>query len=279
MISIFNGRKRTLGGSTSEVYAQVSVDFRDYLHLFKGARLGVFLAIALHADEGGWAWPSYALLSRETGYSEDTVSKALADLCSLDVQGYRVLLRYQPQADSDGRFSSNRYLLFPSSEEVAEYEGAGVRHLGAQTGGAFTRHEVLPSREKPYTENLVTKHNHDKQQPMDGGGSTEEQEQAFILLTDFGVSLPVARDIAGRRIPKDVQAWVDHARNAKGLRDPVGLVVRRLLDDEPAPTPRRGGGGKSGRITTAVCQSCYRVVAESHICPDCGRCGECCECE
>lgn len=29
---------RDLGGATSEVYAQVSVDFREYLHLFKGAR-------------------------------------------------------------------------------------------------------------------------------------------------------------------------------------------------------------------------------------------------
>jgi len=283
MISFFNGRKRTLGGSTSEVYAQVSVDFRDHLHVFKGARLGVFLAIALHTDEDGWAWPSYELLARETGYSEDTVSKALADLCTLTLEGCRVLLRYQPKGGGDGRFSSNRYLLFPSPEEVAEYEGAGVRHLGAQTGGAFIRHEVLPSRVFPCTENLVTNHNHDEQTPNGGGGeSTPEAQTTFELLTDFGVTASVARKLAQERDADQVRAWITYAGNATGLRDPVGLVVRRLQDGEPAPDPPRERTdshryAQDGDIV--MCPTCYTMHWHTAMCPDCGGCESCCKCE
>jgi hypothetical protein len=124
MISFFNGRTRSLGGETTEVFAKVDVSFRDYLHLLKGAHLGVFLVIALHSNEEGWAWPSYSTLARETGYSEDTIRRALAYLCKLEIDGHRILLRYQPKTD-DGTFQSNRYLLFPSSEEVAQYKGKG----------------------------------------------------------------------------------------------------------------------------------------------------------
>jgi hypothetical protein len=166
MISFFNGRTRSLGGQSTAVFAKVDVAFRDYLHLLKGAHLGVFLAIALHCNEEGWAWPSYATLARETGYSEDTIRRALAHLCQLEIEGHRVLLRYQPKTD-EGTFQSNRYLLFPSAEEVARYEGRGVSHLGAETGGGFDdRGGKTPPRspwwEKPTSENPTTKKNHDK---------------------------------------------------------------------------------------------------------------------
>jgi len=116
----------------------VDVDLRDHLHLLKGAKLSVLLAIALHSNEDGWAWPSYDTLMRETGYSEATLKKALDELCKLEIDGRRVLLRYQPQGDG-GKFRSNRYLLFPSPEEIAEFEGAGITHLGAATQGGFDR--------------------------------------------------------------------------------------------------------------------------------------------
>jgi hypothetical protein len=49
MIQIFNGRSRGLGQDAQHaVYLQVSVQMRQHLHHFKGVRLGVFLAIALH---------------------------------------------------------------------------------------------------------------------------------------------------------------------------------------------------------------------------------------
>lgn len=141
MISIFNGRKRTLGGETSEVYAQVGVKFREHLHHFKGAKLAVFLSIGLHANENGWAWPSVSLLAKETGYNQGTINDALKELCTLTVNGERVLLKFQPKKKNDGQFHSNHYLLFPSAAEVDEYRDKGIHN---------TVHN-LPSTEKPET--------------------------------------------------------------------------------------------------------------------------------
>src|ERR671928_371329 len=123
MIQIFNGRSHTLGQEAqSAVYLQVSVRLREHLHHFKGARLGVFLAIALHSNAEGWAWPSLAMLRSETGYNVQTISQALSDLCALTIDGERVLLAVQDRATS-GTFATNRYLLFPSDEDIARYAG------------------------------------------------------------------------------------------------------------------------------------------------------------
>lgn len=141
MISIFNGRKRSLGGESSEIYAQVGVKFRDYLHYLKGAKLHVFLAICLHANENGWAWPSVKLLEKETGYSGGTINDALNELCEIEINEERLLLRFQPKSKEDGKFHSNHYLIFPSPEEVEEYRNKGIPH---------TAHN-LPLRENPVT--------------------------------------------------------------------------------------------------------------------------------
>ena len=99
MIQIFNGRSRGLGQDAQQsVYLQVSVQMRQHLHHFKGARLGVFMAIALHSNADGWAWPSMAVLKAETGYNVQTISQALRDLCVLTIDGHRVLLAVQDRA-------------------------------------------------------------------------------------------------------------------------------------------------------------------------------------
>lgn len=122
MISIHNGRSRSLGkGGAEEVYVQVSVTLRKYLHLFKGAKFGVFMAIALHSDKHGWSRPPTRLLRRETGYNKDTIFNALTELCELEIEGHRVLLR-KGTRKLGGEFSANNYLIFPTPEEVEKYE-------------------------------------------------------------------------------------------------------------------------------------------------------------
>jgi hypothetical protein len=122
MITIFNGRSRGLGSQdTQDIYVQISVKLRNYLHLFKGAKLNVFLAIALHSDTHGWSWPSTRTLHRETGLSGDTLFRALAELCELKIEGHRVLLRKQGRRTTN-QYSSNNYLIFPTEEEISKYE-------------------------------------------------------------------------------------------------------------------------------------------------------------
>lgn len=125
MITVFNGRSRGVGQQSREdVYIQVQVRLRSHLHLFKNARLAVFLAIALHSDKEGWSDPSIELLRSETGYNKDTIARALTDLCELTLDGQRVLLAAQ-QRQRGGVFAKNRYLVFPSPDECAKYETSG----------------------------------------------------------------------------------------------------------------------------------------------------------
>lgn len=131
MISIFNGRSRSLGETSKrEVHLQLSVAFRRYLLHFKGAQLGVFMAIALHADEKGWAWPRVTMIRKETGYDDNTVHKALNRLCRVTIKGRRVLLRakeapaHYVAKEQDKNYVRNFYLLFPSAEEIAKHEAS-----------------------------------------------------------------------------------------------------------------------------------------------------------
>lgn len=122
MISIHNQQRRTLGeGGKSDVYAEVSVAFRDHLHLFRDSKLAVFMAVVLHTNKEGWCFPSLKLLAKETGYSVETVYRAIQELCKITINGHRILLKARAR-DTEGEFASNRYLIFPSAEEVERYE-------------------------------------------------------------------------------------------------------------------------------------------------------------
>lgn len=122
MISIFNGRSRALGeGGREDIYLQVSIKLRKHLHRFKGAKLAVFISIALHTDRNGWSTPDLELIRKETSYNCDTISSAITELCKLTINGCRVMLRDQSRQPK-GQFGKNRYLLFPSEEEVKKYE-------------------------------------------------------------------------------------------------------------------------------------------------------------
>ena len=84
MISIFNGKSRTLGGSQRDICPSKR-GYAPALKFIQGASLAVFMAISLHADADGFAFPSVPLLCRETGYNEDTIFKALSHLRELRI--------------------------------------------------------------------------------------------------------------------------------------------------------------------------------------------------
>ncbi len=117
LITIFNGRKRGLGQNKDDMYMQVSVHLREHLHLLKGAKLAVFLSIALRTDEHGWTSVQVSQISQDTGLKDKkTIEEALNELCNLVIDGHRVLLRERRL------FLGNRYLIFPSIEEISMYE-------------------------------------------------------------------------------------------------------------------------------------------------------------
>jgi len=118
MIKVFNGNWRGIGDKEPEFWMRLEFGFRDYLHFFKGAKLAVFMAIVLHSDEDGIAFPSYDYMEQETGYGRDTIGRALNELCKLKIQGKRVLERYRIRDENGHLVGSNRYLIFPSEQDL-----------------------------------------------------------------------------------------------------------------------------------------------------------------
>ena len=160
------------------LFPPLTILFLQYVHggSISLSPAAVFLAIALHADQNGWAYPSRATLARETGYNPDTITSALAALCQTTINGHRLLLKYQPQAVM-GQFSSNHYLIFPTDEEIAQFEATQP----TLTGLPLTENPVTvkPVTEEPLTDNHPTKKNHIKGEPK-GKEEPEDEEDSII---------------------------------------------------------------------------------------------------
>jgi hypothetical protein len=119
MITIFNGRQISLDGTEDQIYAQVSVALRDEIHYFNTGKslnpFGVFMCIALHTDQNGWAYPSCARLKRNTGIStKAAMSSSLNHLRAMRVDGHRVLATYR-ERKSDGQWGRTLYRIFPDA--------------------------------------------------------------------------------------------------------------------------------------------------------------------
>lgn len=238
LITIFNGRRRSLGGDGSDgVFLQLYVALREYLCLFSNSEWKCFCAIAFHINQDGWAWPSVGTLARETGLHPDTVKRALRGLCEKNIEGDRVLLRYQPRRmvietvaqGGPGRFNSNHYLVFPTREECDHFEGMGVRHLGAATGGGYKPSlekptTVKPTTVKPTTEKPTTNNNHVQPEPciVDVGICLD-------LLAEIGVfPHEKVRDAVGVLTVGEVERIVHHCRTAQ-VKNRPGLAASMVL--------------------------------------------------
>jgi hypothetical protein len=67
----------------TDIYIKFKTSFRDRaLRRLKGARLSVFMSLALHIDEDGTAAPGIERIMRETGLARGTVCRALDELGS-----------------------------------------------------------------------------------------------------------------------------------------------------------------------------------------------------
>jgi hypothetical protein len=122
VISIFNGTRRGLDdspdGIAQEIYIQVKVRFRTVLHQFKGSKLSIFMAVSLHANQWGIAFPSYDTLEEETGLERSTISLAVRGLQDTIIDERRVMLVWR-ERDAAGQFIGNNfYLIFPSKQEI-----------------------------------------------------------------------------------------------------------------------------------------------------------------
>lgn len=277
MITIFNGRKRGLGQTnTEEVYLQVTVTLRQHLHLFKGAKFAIFMAIALHSDDHGWAKPSIPLLEQETGYNKNTISQAIQDLCRLEIDGHRVLLAFQGRRGN--RADANRYLLFPTTAEVEEYEyrqgpfqrvdplakldedqqnsNGWAAASPQQTAAEGELHTGKLHTEKLHTENQYTEKLHtanpDVSITIEKKNQAKEEPRKRRKPHPHTGATGAAVGVGGRSkfSLEECRQWADHlCQTGQGITNPGGYakaiyrtseddsLIERFLHPQAAPPP------------------------------------------
>lgn len=161
MIKVFSGSWRGPGRREKALGLIVGFEFRKFLHLFKGAKLSVFMDIILHCDEEGHCWPSYDLIERETGYTRHSIAYALDALCEIKLEGEPVLIRWRERDEKGQYIGSNHYLIFPTPEEVDAQSAindtldaqSAVNPTVGNSNGGETALKVNPDiKEKPIWE-------------------------------------------------------------------------------------------------------------------------------
>lgn len=234
LIKILRGQWRGLGQTGQGLGLIFDFNFRQYLHLFPGARLHVLMAISLHADEQGRAFPSYDLLERETGYRRDTIARALEDLCSMTIDSNRVLLRYRVR-DEAGQFTgSNRYIIFPTPAEIKEFDSPESENPTL---------DDIQSPKNPQLENATSgksdsKLIHVKTESSIKDSPVREPEQPEPeSIVKNPRALAALQKFEQRNAGQDLAAWPEDCR-------PVLQVVTDLWGLQLPERPRSGKGGQ-----------------------------------
>lgn len=123
MITIFNGRTRTLKESGTSSFIQIEHRILKHMNKFTSSEWMVFCALSLHADQEGVCFPSIPRLMKSTGLSAPTIRAAIAGLETKEIEGCNVIsrrMRFQY-----GRQTSNEYIILPGYQGESILEGEG----------------------------------------------------------------------------------------------------------------------------------------------------------
>ena len=170
MITIFQGRKISLDGTEDQIYANIAVAMRDMLHEFNTGKnlnpFAVFMKIALHADDHGWAFPGRNSIKKGTGLSSDAaIASAIKHLCTMRIDGHRILDWYRTQDPETKQWWWSLYRIFPDAwsdgiqSAPGEFDGKRLHH---QFQGATIDNPGVgnPGVGNPPVDNLCYKDNH-----------------------------------------------------------------------------------------------------------------------
>ena len=223
MFRIFNGGWRGVDGvQESTIYIQLEVKMREHIIDFEGSNnFVVFQLLLFHSDSAGRSYPSEALLMRESGLGNETLYKCLKALKRIQINGRRILLRYQPV--ENGRKQRAVNIVFPSDAELGEFgpmelPGSGVEILDTEAPGAST-----PCDNK---ENQVLKEN-------------QLLEEAPGSTTPSQVKDPDGETTQGRLLLGGRQSVLDQAGvDVSGQNNPSQGEVSGSVTAKDGPSPQ-----------------------------------------
>ena len=202
----------------------------------------LYVLLLKYAQQRGGCWPGRERLARDLGTTTRTIDRRLAELIERGL-----ITRVQ-------RVNQTAITWIEDLETVYADEGKEVPDKNVEDG------EVPDKNVEPMTStNLSRKEHEEEQQDMVDGGTTKDKAIKTTVLTAFGVARPVAVRLAHARKLEEIQGWIDYAKRAKGLHNPIGLVVSRLRDG--VPVPDQNHSGRSRRPTgerRLDCEGKYR---------------------
>jgi len=198
MITIFRGRKLSLHGAEEVIYAEVAVALRDQIRHFNTGKscnpFAVFMKIALHTDEYGWAFPSNRSISAGTGISTaHALASARTHLQGVRIEGHRVLEAYRERRP-DGTLGRQLYRIFPDAWEdglehiPAGFDAAALTPVLVDPTDDDNPHVDDPHAEEPHADHPQHKKNQSMKEHQDQGSgsagfgpSTPEQSSTESL--------------------------------------------------------------------------------------------------
>jgi hypothetical protein len=264
MITIFRGRKLSLQGTEDVIYAEVAVALRDQIHHFNTGKncnpFAVFIKIALHTDEYGWAFPSSSSISASTGISTaHALAAARTHLQNVRIDGHRVLEVYRERRP-DGTFGRHLYRIFPDAwtdglEHIpAGFDAATLAPVAAEQADDNSSeqpdvdnpHVDNPHAEEPHADHRQHKKNQSMKEHQDqGSGSaglapaTTEQTSDEPSVEDQPPAEEEGAKAAGVFTPCDLAAFIEaHSKyrfQQGGQHDRLLRIVPDRDRQHPAP--------------------------------------------
>jgi hypothetical protein len=174
---------------------------------------------------------SYSQFKEKAGIgSYSTVSRAVSECLEA---GY--LIRHKVGEQQGTKKPLYAYSLNTDYELAATTETVVEKGSTTETVVGATTETVAAAT----TETVVTNINRNKQ-TNDVVGNTKNKAIKTTLLTTFGVTPSVSKQLSEKCSLEDIRGWIEYANRAKGLRNPVAFVVSRLRDGEPVPENSSG---------------------------------------
>jgi hypothetical protein len=167
MITIFNGRSRSATSSSERTFVQVEHTILRHLNEFTPSEWMVFCALALHIDDAGYCFPSMSRIETVTGMSAPTIRSAMKGLSEKSIEGRPILLM-RPRHTSEGRQTSNEFVLFPG-EEGKDFD-------------TLTPKNLIPLEQEPKKQESLTKKRRTKTEIPEPGSDDRTLYEAYRMF-------------------------------------------------------------------------------------------------
>ena len=173
----------------------------------------LYVLLLMYARQADGCWPGRERLAKDLGASVPTVDRRLSELVKKGL-----ITRQQ-------RLNRTAMTWIEDLEDV--YASVPIKN---------DRDVLIKNDRDMSLSKMIGKEETEEETDMkDDGVLTTTQQQSLSLLTSFGVTHSVAKNLATNCDLESVEGWIDYAQAADGLHSPIAFVVSKLSTGDPVP--------------------------------------------